>query len=315
MEIIQISYPLQNLPSSVAEHSYSLAVGYFDGVHRGHQNVIGQAVQTAREKGLKAAVLTFHPHPKAVLGKGGQYEECLTPLQDKAKLFSALGVETVFVMEFNLQFAAVAPELFISEVVRELRVKHVTVGFDFRFGSQGKGNTEMLTELCKPDIGVTIAEPLFDDRQKVSSTFTRKLLQEADLDRVLRQLGRPYTITGTVEHGDGRGSKIGFPTANLRFNEPYAGLKLGVYAIQAEINGEIFGGVLNYGIKPTFNKDEIKPVMEAHLFDFDRDIYGRSVTVHFISFIRPEQRFNSVPELIAQITSDAATAKEIVSTL
>ncbi|MGI2293091.1 bifunctional riboflavin kinase/FAD synthetase [Paenibacillus sp. GXUN7292] len=312
MDIIPISYPLQNLPLTL-NTQLSLAIGHFDGVHKGHQNVIGQAVKVAQQNNMRAAVMTFTPHPKAVLGRGAHYDECLTPLHDKTAIFAKLGVEVVFVMKFDLQFASVSPEQFIDEVIKKLNVKHITVGFDFRFGSRGAGDPAMLKELCLPQIGVSVVEPLFDNGQKVSSTFTRQLLKEGDLKHAERLLGRPYTITGTVERGDGRGSTIGFPTANLRFNDPYAGLKLGVYAIKAEVNGKMYGGVLNYGIKPTFNKEDIKPVMEAHLFDFNQDIYGEAVTVHFIDFIRSEQRFGSVAELIAQINKDAETAKSIVS--
>lgn len=312
LEIIPLTYPLSDRDILSFQQPVSLAIGHFDGVHRGHQNVIMRAVEVAKKAGITSAVMTFDPHPKEVLGHGDHYYQCLTPLPVKTELFSELGVDRVYVMKFNLQFAAVTPQHFVESVLRPLTAKHVVVGFDFTFGNRGLGNTDVLRELSAPDIAVHIVEPLYEQGTKVSSTYTREVLEEGDLPMAERLLGRPYEIVGTVEHGDGRGSSIGFPTANLRVDYPYVAPRLGVYAITATIEGEAFAGVMNYGVKPTFNKQGMQPVMEAHLFDFDRNIYGQAVKIQFRSFIRPEQKFNSVTELVAQIGLDANRARQLL---
>ncbi|MDQ6419209.1 bifunctional riboflavin kinase/FAD synthetase [Paenibacillus sp. LHD-117] len=315
MDIIPISYPFTNMAEPSQVKPVSIAIGHFDGVHRGHQNVIKQAVAVARGQGMLAAVMTFSPHPKEVLGHGDHYFSCLTPLQKKKELFERLGVDVVYVMRFDLAFAAVSPGEFVSGVLRPLGVKHAVVGFDFTFGSKGAGNATTLMELSRPDIDVSIVEPLYENGVKVSSTYTRESLEEGNLALVSTLLGRDYEVTGTVVHGDGRGRTIGFPTANLELSDAYVSPRLGVYAITAHIGGEIHSGVLNFGMKPTFNTGEIKPVMEAHLFGFDQDIYGIEISVQFRAFIRPEQRFGSIQELIAQIGADSRKAQELLERL
>ena len=310
VEVIPLSYPINQDEVSTNGKRLSLAIGFFDGVHRGHQNVIRQAVNHAKESDMRSAVLTFSPHPKEVLGHGEQYYSCLTPLTHKTELFEAIGVETVYVMKFDLAFASLSPTQFVDEVLRPLGVGHAVVGFDFTFGSRGSGNAEMLRELGGSEMTVHIEEPLFEDGLKVSSTLIRESLEKGDLARANSLLGRPYEVIGTVVHGDGRGRTIGFPTANLGLQEPYVTPRLGVYTITASVDGEQAGGVLNHGMKPTFNKTEVVPVMEAHLFDFDRDIYDKEIRVQFQSFIRPEQKFSSVADLIAQIAADSDRARK-----
>nr|WP_306812875.1 bifunctional riboflavin kinase/FAD synthetase [Paenibacillus soyae] len=296
-----------------ADKRISVAIGHFDGVHRGHQNVIREAVSFAKESNMLSAVLTFSPHPKEVLGQGEHYFRCLTPLTRKTELFAALGVDLVFVMRFDLRFAALSPEQFVSEVLLPLGVRHAAVGFDFTFGSRGMGNAEMLRELGGSELSVHIEQPLIESGTKVSSTYTRESLESGDLDMACKLLGRPYDVTGTVVHGDGRGRTIGFPTANLELHAPYVAPRLGVYAISAWIDGAAYDGVLNHGMKPTFNKTDVVPVMEAHLFDFDRDIYGKEMKVQFRHFIRPEQKFGSIKELIAQIAADSDKARSLLA--
>jgi riboflavin kinase/FMN adenylyltransferase len=309
LEIIPLTYPLTGLSTLSLDKPLSIAIGHFDGVHRGHQNVIRQAVREAKEADLLSAVLTFDPHPKEVLGQGDQYYRCLTPLEVKTSLFAELGVDLVFIMRFDSTFASVSPERFVDEVLRTLHAKQVVVGFDFNFGYKGSGNTEALKQLGYPDIAVHVIEPLFENGVKVSSTYIRESLEQGDIELAECLLGRPYEVAGTVVHGDGRGRTIGFPTANLQFLYPFVAPRLGVYAIIALIGGKAYPGVLNHGLKPTFNKQEVQPVMEAHLFDFKRDIYGEQIRVQFRSFIRPEQKFNSVDELVKQIELDSRQAR------
>ncbi|MCA0754082.1 bifunctional riboflavin kinase/FAD synthetase [Paenibacillus sp. N4] len=309
MEIIPLSFPLNGLSTLSLDRPLSIAIGHFDGVHRGHQNVIQQAVKAAKDTEMLSAVLTFDPHPKEVLGQGDQYYRCLTPLDDKTELFAELGVDLVFIMRFNLEFAAVSPERFVDEVLRTLKAKQVVVGFDFNFGHRGAGDTEALKRLGAPDIAVHVVEPLFENGRKVSSTYVRESLEKGDLETAEKLLGRPYEISGLVVHGDGRGRTIGFPTANLQFQHPYIAPRLGVYAITAWIGDKSYPGVMNHGMKPTFNKQNVQPVMEAHLFDFEGDIYGKPIRIQFRSFIREERKFSSVDELIKQIEADSNEAR------
>lgn len=309
LEIIPLSYPLNGLSTLTLDKPLSIAIGHFDGVHRGHENVIRLAVEAARETDMLAAVMTFDPHPKEVLGQGDQYYCCLTPLDVKVKLFEELGVDLVFVMRFDSSIAAVSPEGFVDEVLRTLHAEQVVVGFDFTFGYRGLGNTEKLKELGAPNIKVHVIEPLYEDDKKVSSTYIRESLEQGDLEMAERLLGRPYEVIGTVIHGDGRGRTIGFPTANLEFQHCYVAPKLGVYAITAWLGDKAYAGVLNNGMKPTFNKLDVKPVMEAHLFDFNSDIYGEELRVQFRSFIRSEKKFSSIDELVKQIELDSIQAR------
>lgn len=312
MEIIPLSFPLNGLSTLSLDKPLSIAIGHFDGVHRGHQNVIRRAVNEAKGSDMLSAVLTFDPHPKEVLGQGEQYYRCLTPLDVKTALFAELGVDLVFIMRFDPEFALVSPERFVDEVLRTLRAKNVVVGFDFNFGHKGLGNSDALKQLGHPDISVHVIEPLFENGIKVSSTYIREALEQGDIKLAERLLGRPYEVTGSVVHGDKRGRTIGFPTANLQINGPYITPRLGVYAITAWIGDKAYPGVMNFGLKPTFNKQELQPVMEAHLFDFDSDIYGEQLRLQFLSFIRSEKKFDSITELIEQIGSDSRQAKEIL---
>ncbi|WP_028610989.1 bifunctional riboflavin kinase/FAD synthetase [Paenibacillus harenae] len=315
MEIIPLSYPLNGLSTLSLDKPLSIAIGHFDGVHRGHQNVIRKAVEEAKKADMLSAVLTFDPHPKEVLGQGEQYFRCLTPLDAKSELFAELGVDIVFIMKFNAEFASVAPERFVNDVLKVLRAKQVVVGFDFTFGHRGSGNTEALARFGEPEIAVHVVEPLYENGIKVSSTYVRESLEKGDLELAERLLGRPYEVAGTVVHGDGRGRTIGFPTANLKFDAPFVAPRLGVYAITAWIGGQAYPGVLNHGLKPTFNQQNVQPVMEAHLFDFRQDIYGEQIRVQFRSFIRPEQKFGSVDELVKQIDADSMQARKVAERL
>lgn len=290
----------------------SLAIGAFDGVHKGHQQVINKAKGYAEEKGIASAVMTFDPMPKSIFGQGVQYQQAITPLPDKLKVFKELEVDFVFVVQFDTTFTQITPEQFVDEILLPLQVKNVVVGFDFRFGAGGKGDTKTLLMLSEGRMQVHIVDGYHINGEKVSSTLIRECIDAGDMTKASLLLGRPYEITATVATGDQRGRTIGFPTANLKLTEDYILPRLGVYAIIAYYQNKSYFGVLNFGMKPTFNKNEIVPVMEAHLFDFNEDIYGEQLKVQFIQFLRPEKKFNGVGELIAQIKIDAAEAKQLL---
>ncbi|AZN40897.1 bifunctional riboflavin kinase/FAD synthetase [Paenibacillus albus] len=313
MEIISLQYPIASAQLVQQALPKALAIGHFDGVHRGHQNVIRRAVELAKANGLQSAVMTFHPHPKEVLGQSGQYAVSLTPLEDKIERFRRIGVDVVYIVTFDLNFAGVSPEDFVSQVLRPLHVRKAVVGFDFTFGAKGAGKPETLWALGEPDIEVEIVDPFMQDGDKVSSTLIREALQDGRPEAAEQLLGEPYQVRGTVIHGEGRGRTIGFPTANIRPEAGFLVPRQGVYAIMVHVEGKRMPGVLNIGVKPTFHEKLPEPVMEAHLFDFSGDLYEKTITVEFIAFLRTEKKFGSIDELISQIKADSDKARNVLT--
>lgn len=312
MEIISLQYPIADSDGVRNALPKTLAIGHFDGVHRGHQNVIAQAIASARAAGLQGAVMTFHPHPKEVLGRSGQYQSSLTPLEDKVECFRKLGVDVVYIVQFDLEFAGVTPAEFVDRVLRPLQVKRAVVGFDFTFGAKGAGKPETLWALGEPDIGVEIVEPFMQEGDKVSSTRIREALTGGRPEEAAALLGQPYEVRGVVVRGEGRGKKLGYPTANVQQEAGFFIPRQGVYAIMAEVEGKRLPGVLNVGVKPTFHENLPEPIIEAHLFDFDGDLYGKTVSIQFIAFLRSEKKFGSIDELIAQIHADGDQARALL---
>ncbi|WP_020615237.1 bifunctional riboflavin kinase/FAD synthetase [Paenibacillus daejeonensis] len=312
MKIIELSYPLTDQQLENCALPQTLAIGHFDGVHRGHQQVIQKAVEAARADGLCPSIMTFHPHPREVLSQEEPYLTYLTPLDDKMALFASLGVEVAYVFRFDLTFAAVEPVRFVEEVLVPLQVQRAVVGFDFSFGHRGEGKAETLRELGKGRMEVEIVSPFHQNDEKVSSTLIRKELALGAVDHAESLLGRPYRFSGIVQTGDGRGRTIGFPTANVHLVHPYVLPRLGVYAVRATSGETTFAGVMNLGFKPTFNAPGGAPTAEVHLFDYSGDLYGKELQVSFCHFIREERKFGSVDELIAQIATDANTARQLL---
>jgi riboflavin kinase/FMN adenylyltransferase len=292
----------------------SLAIGFFDGVHLGHAEVVRRAVERARERGQTPAVLTFDPHPRVVLGKD-KYHTVLTPFPGKRELFESLGVEMALVLSFTLDFARVSAERFVRDLLVPLGVATAVVGFDFRFGHRGLGDAELLRQASGGAIDVQVVEPVYLGGEKVSSTRIRGLLEAGRCGEAAELLGRPYEVQGTVVHGKALGRQLGFPTANLETASPYFIPRYGVYAVTVAGEGlsKPLGGVINVGVRPTVDKAGGEPKLEVHLFDFSGDLYGKCLTVRFHSFLRPEMKFDSLDALIAQIGRDAAEARKLLA--
>lgn len=308
MNVVHLKYPHQ-LNEREVSTSYSLAVGFFDGVHRGHQAVIHSAISKAKELNVQSAVMTFDPHPSIVLGGRKEKVFYITPLQQKIHIFEELGVDTVFVVQFTSDFAKLTPEEFINFFIRGLNVVHVTAGFDFSFGAFGKGNMDTMKELSNGEYGVTVVEKLTDDEEKISSTRIRKSLQDGDMEEVHHLLGRPFAVPGIVVHGDKRGRTIGFPTANIQSQEGSFIPATGVYAVRILVQDEWYDGVCNVGYKPTFKNLEDKQLsIEVHILDFNKNIYGEEVVVGWYKRIRSEQKFDGIESLKAQIEKDKQEA-------
>lgn len=305
MEVHYITYPTKKPIAHV--DGYSLAIGFFDGIHKGHQQLIQTALTDASERGTRSAVMTFDPHPSIVLG--GKKEDIfyITPLKQKLEILKSLGVEDVFIVRFTSDFASLKPASFIEEFIVQLNVKHVIAGFDFSFGAFGKGNMELMQELSQGRFSVTTIAKYTQQDQKVSSTRIRQELTEGNMDQVRDLLGRPFQLDGVVVHGDKRGRTIQFPTANVEPEEGQFIPATGVYAVQMKVQDQWYDGVCNVGYKPTV-QDTKKLSIEVHLVDFDRDIYGEQVRVHWYSGIRKEQKFPSLDALKEQIAKDKAEA-------
>lgn len=312
MQSIHLNYPIVEGKDTLAMVPQVLAIGEFDGIHLGHQEVIRRAVQTAHRMHIPASIMTFHPHPKEVLGQQ-KYTQLLTPTKQKEQVLSEMGLDTSYLVAFDSDFMKVTPEEFVENMLIPMNVNTVIVGFDFTFGFRGAGTPDTLCELAAGRFAVEVIRPFQLNGCKVSSTLVREYLQNAQLEEANRLLGRPYTITGTVVTGDGRGRTIGFSTANIEMSESFVIPTLGVYAVKVTVDGEVHNAVMNVGKKPTFVEDLEKPTLEAHLFDFSRSIYGSAVSVQFISFLRPERKFGSVDELITQIRTDADKARAILT--
>lgn len=306
MEVIKLNFPL-NIDKTTLP-PLSMALGYFDGVHLGHQKVIMEAKRQAEIKGYRSAVMTFDPHPSVVLGKTNKHVQYITPLSEKVKLVEELGIDYLFIVHFTLEFANLLPQEFIDQYVIDLNVKHVVAGFDYSYGRMGKGTMEILPFHSREKFTFTVVEKLTCGDEKVSSTRIRQYLKEGRTADLPELLGRFYKTAGTVVHGDKRGRTIGFPTANVETNEEYILPPLGVYAVKIKIDENWYQGVCNVGYKPTFNKEALRVSVEVNVFNFDRDIYGKQVIVEWHKYLRKEQKFSGINELVTQIEKDKQNA-------
>lgn len=293
-----------------------LALGNFDGLHLGHQAVLAKARETARGHGVAAGVMTFEPHPRLYF-KPEQEAFRLSPFRIKVRLIEALGLDYLYVQTFDRDFSKRTAENFVEEVlVGGLGVSHIVVGYDYVFGFQRKGNVALLHDLAaRHGFGVTaVGELTLPGGARYSSTNVRNLLKEGRPDEAAQLLGRFWEIEGRVEHGHQRGRTLGFPTANLPYRD-YLHPKKGVYAVRAGIDRGIdtvwHSGVANFGSRPTFDKKDV--LLEVHLFDYAGDLYGRHLRVALMDFIRPEQKFDGLEALKAQIAADCTTARGLLA--
>jgi riboflavin kinase / FMN adenylyltransferase len=288
-----------------------LAIGVFDGVHLGHQAVIEQAVEAARKSGGSSVVLTFHPHPVRVL-RPNDAPRLLTSTQHKQQLIERLGIDAFLIQEFSLAFARTKPEEFIHRLVQSSnRLKTICVGEGWSFGANRSGGVSLVRTLAGSyHFQLQDIVPLAVDGQIVSSTRIREAVEQGDLPLAERLLGRPFTILGTVVEGNHLGRKIGYPTANLRaHNEQFP--PNGVYAVTALHRGTKYGGVANIGVRPTIQEHGGERLLEVHLFDLNREIYGDDVEVRFLKYLRPETKFDNLSDLQTQIVKDAESASII----
>jgi riboflavin kinase/FMN adenylyltransferase len=293
-----------------------VALGNFDGVHRGHQAVIGEAARIARDLGTTLAVLTFEPHPREFFAPGRPSFR-LTPFRIRVRHLEAIGVDHLFVLHFDAELAQKSAEAFVVEVLGEgLEAAHVVVGYDFVFGAKRRGNAALLGDLgVSYGFGVTSVAPASTEAGEIfSSTKVREHLQGGRPLSAAMLLGRPWEIEGRVEHGDALGRELGYATANVALGE-YLLPAQGIYAVKAGIDegrGTIWrDGVASLGTRPTVGGTKLQ--FEAHLFDFAEDLYGRHLRVAVIDYLRPEKKFDGLPALTAQIAEDCRQARQALS--
>ncbi len=285
-----------------------LAIGNFDGVHLGHVALMAQLVDASERHGLAPAVLTFEPHPREFFAPHSAPAR-LTTLREKLELLAETGVCQAMVCPFNAAFAALSAEQFIEQVlVQALQVKHLIIGDDFRFGRGRTGDFALLQEAGRRyGFSVESMQSVTVDGERVSSSGVRRALADGDMAHAARLLGRPYVIDGRVAHGDKIGRQLGFATANIRIRHNPLPMT-GVFAVEVGgLGAEPRAAVANLGIRPTVGGT--RPLLEVHLFDFDRDIYGTHISVRFVHKLRNEQRFPNLDALKAQIAADAAAAR------
>jgi riboflavin kinase/FMN adenylyltransferase len=291
-----------------------LTIGSFDGVHRGHQSIIHDLVAGARSLGVPTVVVTFYPHPSAVL-RGQNFPYYLTSPEEKADIMGYLGVDYVITHPFNRQIANKTAREFILSLNNHLRIKHLGVGYDFAMGKDRDGNYTILQQLGQEfDFTVKKCPPIKDKGDVISSRRIRFLLGVGQVAVAANLLGRHHRIEGMVEVGDQRGRRLGFPTANLVIWAEKVIPTAGVYACWAKVRGKIWGAVTNIGVRPTFEANPVPPRVETHVIDFDEDIYGENIQLSFVSRIRDEKRFPNIEALRAQIQHDLEQSKEILST-
>ena len=291
-----------------------VAIGNFDGVHRAHAAVIARAKTLAEKLGGPCAVLTFEPHP-ADYFRGGEPIFRLTPLEEKAAALARLGLDGMIVLTFDASLAELSAEEFVSEIlVRRLAVRAVVAGYDFHFGKGRGGSPAFLKEAgAKLGFEVDIVERISPeaglDIEAIGSTAIRAALEAGDVARAAHLLGHDFTVKGKVVHGQKLGRTLGYPTANIT-TDPSFRLAHGVYAVRAWFDGASYDGVANYGRRPTF--DNGAPILEAYLFDFSGELYGKSIELAFVAKIRGEEKFASVDALVAQMEKDVAEAKALL---
>ena len=299
----------QELQASVTPGEHALAIGVFDGVHRGHQMLIARMLDEARARNLTGGVITFHPHPLTVVRPDIKISY-LESLERRVELLGNLGVDFVSVLQFTSELQQVSAADFARLLVEEAGLRLLVVGEDFRLGRGGEGTIEVLTALGE-ELGFEVLPiPLLgDDTDRVSSTRIREALAAGEMEAVGDLLGHSFFLRGPVLHGDERGRQIGFPTLNIGVSADRWLPPNGVYVTRAHVGEREFLACTNIGIRPTFEGDE-RRLVETHLLDFEGDLYGQLVTVELLHRLRSEQKFNGIDELTAQIQQDLVATRE-----
>jgi len=301
-------------PRSLSLSRPSVSIGIFDGVHRGHQNLLARLKDYATQSNTPTLVITFWPHPRIVLGKASPDFKLLTSLEEKVELLNALGMDHLLIVPFTEEFARLTADQFLDGFLNLfVRPGVIVVGDDLRFGAGGAGNLDLLMKSgTQNGFEVIRLETHTENEDRISSTLVRSCLNSGDLQSANQLLGYPYFITGKVVRGNRIGNTIGFPTANIECLESYIQIPSdGVFAVQVDLNGISHKGMLNIGTRPTIAQNSHKTI-EVHLFDVSDDLYDQTLRVRFISRLRDEMKFSGLDELKAQLANDRLAALRIL---
>lgn len=283
-------------------------IGYFDGIHLGHQQLISETIAQAKSREIKSAMITFHPDPWVVI-KNIKKVEHLTTMKDRMDLVESFGIDVWIILNFTKELSECSPQLFLDNILCQLPIDALIYGYDFRFGHRGSGDGKFLKNEGSRCFETYEIEQISDLNEKISSTRISESITGGEMETAARLLGRPYSLSGIVVGGRHKGREIGFPTANLDYPQEYIIPKKGVYIGEAEVPQGRFKAMINIGHNPTFNtRNEIS--IEAYLLDFNDLLYGQKMTLFFLHRIRDEMKFESIQRLIEQMLHDYQTTRE-----
>ncbi len=303
-------------PDSYKGEGTVVTLGMFDGVHAGHKKLLSHVIDVSKEKSLIPTVLTFWPHPRMVLKKDDDSLKFITTLDEKTVIISQQGIEQLFLLQFTKELSSKTAEEFIVEIlIKKLKMKHLVVGYNHRFGKDRVHDYTVYQQFAKKyGFSISRVEAVYEGEIAVSSTVVRNLLTEGNVLQAGKILGYNYSIFGTVKGGQKLGRKLGYPTANIKPNEHYKLIPgKGVYACLVNVIGKQYGGMLNVGVRPTVNSNDFELTIEVHILDFNQDIYSEEVTVSFIQKVREEQKFSGLEELVAQLKIDEQNIRKLLA--
>ncbi|CAM2936701.1 bifunctional riboflavin kinase/FAD synthetase [Hathewaya histolytica] len=296
-----------NFKEKLSEFTY-IALGSFDGIHRGHLNLVRKTVKLARENNCKSMIYTFKNHPMSIINKD-KMPKLIQNNEEKVEILRQEGIDILNFVQFSKEYMKIKAKEFVEKLVKCYNVKGIVVGFNYKFGYKNEGNIELLKILSKKyNFQVFICEPIEYEGNLISSTNIRNLISNGKVDRARILLSRPFAIEGTVVEGKKLGRKLGFPTINLRFNQNKILPKTGVYYTAVKYSNRIFKGITDVGYNPTVNGKVLS--IETYILDFNKEIYGEDVIVYFLERIRDEEKFDSLNELIEVLKKDKVYAEK-----
>ena len=313
MQTIELSHPYKK--EYIVQEPIVLALGFFDGIHLGHKEVITKAKKVAEKRGYKVAVMSFNQHPSVIFQNVDPNSiQYVSPLERKKELLEELGIDIFYLVDFTKEFGALSPQEFVDQYIVGLNAKVVVAGFDYTYGKRDIANMELLPKYASNRFEIISIAEQKKDNGKISSTAVRDLLLQGEIEKANDLLGYEYIMDGIVVHGFGRGSKmLGFPTANIEVSNDTFLLKNGVYVVEMLVEEKWIPGMASIGINPTFD-DVHKVTIEVNLIDFDKDIYHMPVRVKWLKYLRPELKFDGIDALIAQLKKDEQNTRNYFKT-
>jgi len=301
--------------SSVKIKKPVVTIGVFDGVHNGHAYIIQKLNEKADAVGGESTIITLWPHPRIVLEKADQSLRFISTIEEKKELLASRGLKNLILLPFTKDFSQLTSKQFIKKYLAEkIHTSHLVMGHNHRFGSDRQGEVTKIQEYCEPyGIEVSQLQPVLQEEKAVSSSFIRTLITDGDIQTANQCLGYSFFIRGTVVHGKKLGRKLGFATANLGNIEPYKILPAtGVYAVKVRVDQKLYGAMLNIGYRPTVEEKKSSPIIEAHLFNFEGDIYEKKIEILFVGWIRNEKKFQNLKELSDALEEDKIKALQML---